>query len=229
MTIPKLIIAASKSGSGKTTLALGLMRALTRRGLRVAAVKCGPDYIDPAFHGAATRRQSYNIDSWAMSEKLVASIAHQATYDADILIAEGAMGLFDGAPNGLSGTGSSADIAKLMDWPVLLIHDVSGQAQTSAAVISGLASYDSQLNVLGVILNRIGSERHYGLVASAIEKLNIPLLGAFPRDEAYKIPERHLGLIQAHEINDLDQRLNALSDLVESRIDIDRLLSLIHI
>ena len=225
MTIPKLIIAASKSGSGKTTLALGLMRALTRRGLRVAAVKCGPDYIDPAFHGAATRRQSYNIDSWAMSEKLVASIAHQATYDADILIAEGAMGLFDGAPNGLSGTGSSADIAKLMDWPVLLIHDVSGQAQTSAAVISGLASYDSQLNVLGVILNRIGSERHYGLVASAIEKLNIPLLGAFPRDEAYKIPERHLGLIQAHEINDLDQRLNALSDLVESRIDIDRLLS----
>lgn len=225
MTIPKLIIAASKSGSGKTTLALGLMRALTRRGLRVAAVKCGPDYIDPAFHGAATRRQSYNIDSWAMSEKLVASIAHQATYDADILIAEGAMGLFDGAPNGLSGTGSSADIAKLMDWPVLLIHDVSGQAQTSAAVISGLASYDSQLNVLGVILNRIGSERHYGLVASAIEKLNIALLGAFPRDEAYKIPERHLGLIQAHEINDLDQRLNALSDLVESRIDIDRLLS----
>jgi len=225
VTIPKLIIAASKSGSGKTTLALGLMRALTRRGLRVAAVKCGPDYIDPAFHGAATRRQSYNIDSWAMSEKLVASIAHQATYDADILIAEGAMGLFDGAPNGLSGTGSSADIAKLMDWPVLLIHDVSGQAQTSAAVISGLASYDSQLNVLGVILNRIGSERHYGLVASAIEKLNIPLLGAFPRDEAYKIPERHLGLIQAHEINDLDQRLNALSDLVESRIDIDRLLS----
>ena len=225
MTIPKLIIAASKSGSGKTTLALGLMRALTRRGLRVAAVKCGPDYIDPTFHGAATRQQSFNIDSWAMSEKLVASIAQQAAYDADILIAEGAMGLFDGAPNGLSGTGSSADIAKLLDWPVLLIHDASGQAQTSAAVISGLASYDSHLTVLGVILNRIGSERHYGLVASAIEKLNIPLLGAFPRDEAYKIPERHLGLIQAHEINDLEQRLNALADLVESGGDIDRLLS----
>src|SRR5512144_464390 len=120
MTLPAVLIGAARSGSGKTTLTLGLMRALTRRGLRVAAVKCGPDYIDPAFHAAATGRESLNLDSWAMDASLIAELGARAAEGADIVIAEGAMGLFDGAPGGAAGIGASADIAARLGWPVLL-------------------------------------------------------------------------------------------------------------
>ncbi len=216
---PGLLIAAARSGSGKTTLALGLMRALTRRGMRVAAVKCGPDYIDPAFHAAATGRESINLDSWAMEPGVIAELAARAGAGADIVIAEGAMGLFDGAPGGAAGTGASADIAALLGWPVLLAHDVSGQAQTAGAIIRGLASHDARLKIAGVVANRLGGERHRRLVGESVAALGLPLFGALPRNDAVKLPERHLGLVQAGETDALDARLEALADFIEAHVD----------
>lgn len=220
MTAPGILIGASRSGSGKTTLALGLMRALARRGMRVGAVKCGPDYIDPAFHAAATGRDSLNLDSWAMAPALIAELAANAGADADIIVAEGAMGLFDGAPGGAAGSGASADIATTLGWPVLLAHDVSGQAQTGAAVINGLANFDSRVKVAGVVLNRVGSERHRRLVADGLERSRVPILGALPRRDGIALPERHLGLVQAGETPELETRLEALADFVEAHTDV---------
>lgn len=225
MTTPAILIGAARSGSGKTTLTLGLMRALTRRGLRVAAVKCGPDYIDPAFHAAATGRPALNLDSWAMGADLIVELAAKATTDADIVIAEGAMGLFDGAPGGAAGTGASADIAALLGWPVLLAHDVSGQAQTAAAVLHGLATFDPRVTVLGAALNKIGSPRHRRLANDATTAAGLRLFGALPRDDALSLPERHLGLVQAGEIPALECKLDMLADFVETHVDIDSLLA----
>jgi len=221
VSAPGLLIGAARSSSGKTTLTLGLMRALTRRGLRVAPVKCGPDYIDPAFHAAATGRDGVNLDSWAMDEALIASLAAQFSSNADIVIGEGAMGLFDGAPGGAAGVGASADVAAMLGWPVILVHDVSGQAQTAAAIVRGLASYDARVRIAGVVLNRVGSERHRRLAGGAIEALEIPLLGALPRDETISLPERHLGLVQAGETPGLDDRLDALADFIEAHVDME--------
>lgn len=220
MSAPGLLIGAARSSSGKTTLALGLMRALTRRGLRVAAVKCGPDYIDPAFHAAATGRPGVNLDSWAMDAALIAQLAARAGETADIIVAEGAMGLFDGAPGGASGVGASADVAALLGWPVLLVHDVSGQAQTAAALVRGLASHDPRVTIAGVVLNRVGSPRHRKLAEDAIAALGIAVLGAMAREAGVALPERHLGLVQAQETQGLDARLEALADLVETHVDV---------
>lgn len=222
---PGILIGAARSGSGKTTLALGLMRTLTRRGLRVSAVKCGPDYIDPAFHAAATGRDSLNLDSWAMNPEMILALGAKAAEGADIVIAEGAMGLFDGAPGGAAGVGASADIAAIFGWPALLAHDVSGQAQTAAAVIKGLATYDARLETAGVVLNRVGSERHRRLVALGLTDVGLPLFGALPRNDAVQLPERHLGLVQAGETGDLDRRLEALADFVEAHVDVERVMA----
>ncbi|QGM93205.1 cobyrinate a,c-diamide synthase [Methylocystis rosea] len=220
MNAPGLLIGAARSSSGKTTLTLGLMRALMRRGLRVAPVKCGPDYIDPAFHAAATGRPGVNLDSWAMDAHLIGRLAARASEGADIVIAEGAMGLFDGAPGGAAGIGASADIAALLGWPVVLVHDVSGQGQTAAAIVRGIAGHDARVKVAGVVLNRVGSERHRRLAGEAIEALGIPVFGALRRNEAVSLPERHLGLVQAGETAGLDGRLEALADFVEAHVDV---------
>ncbi len=220
MNAPGLLIGAARSSSGKTTLTLGLMRALTRRGLRVTPVKCGPDYIDPAFHAAATGRPGVNLDSWAMDSDLIARLAARAGAGADIVIAEGAMGLFDGAPGGAAGVGASADIAAMLGWPVILVHDVSGQAQTAAAIVRGLAAHDARVKIAGVVLNRVASERHRRLAAEAIEALGLQVFGALPRDETVSLPERHLGLVQAGETPALDARLDALADFIEAHADV---------
>jgi cobyrinic acid a,c-diamide synthase len=217
---PGLLIGAARSSSGKTTLTLGLMRALTRRGLRVAPVKCGPDYIDAAFHAAATGRAGVNLDSWAMDAQLIGRLAARVSEGADIVIAEGAMGLFDGAPGGAAGIGASADIAAMLGWPVALVHDVSGQGQTAAAIVRGIAGHDARVKVAGVILNRVGSERHRKLAGEAIEALGIPVFGALPRNEGVSLPERHLGLVQAGETAGLDGRLEALADFIEAHVDV---------
>ncbi|CCJ08565.1 cobyrinate a,c-diamide synthase [Methylocystis sp. SC2] len=221
MNAPGLLIGAARSSSGKTTLTLGLMRALTRRGLRVAPVKCGPDYIDPAFHAAATGRDGVNLDSWAMEAHLIESLAAKVSAGADIVLAEGAMGLFDGAPGGAAGVGASADIAALLGWPVVLIHDVTGQGQTAAAIVRGVAGHDARVKVAGVVLNRVGSERHRRLAGEAIEALGLPVFGALPRNERVSLPERHLGLVQAGETQGLDERLEALADFIEAHVDVD--------
>ncbi|MFI4997815.1 MAG: cobyrinate a,c-diamide synthase [Hyphomicrobiales bacterium] len=224
MTGAGLVIGAARSGAGKTTLTLGLMRALARKGLAVGAVKCGPDYIDPAFHAVASGRVSLNLDSWAMPEPLLRALAARTARDADIVVCEGLMGLFDGVPGERGRTGSTADIAALGGWPVLLVLDVSGQSTTAAAIVKGLASYDPRTRLGGVVLNRVGSERHHRLVSLAIEAVGVPVLGSLPRSDTLKLPERHLGLVQAAETSGLDALIERMADFVEAHVDVDGVL-----
>src|SRR5947209_13496506 len=140
------------------------MRAFARRGIAVAGAKCGPDYIDPAFHAAATGRPSYNLDSWAMSPSQIGALAAEAAAGVDLVLAEASMGLFDGVPAAPGRSGASADIAAATGWPVLLVHDVTGQAQSAAAIVAGAARYDPRIRIAGVVINRVGSDRHLRLV-----------------------------------------------------------------
>lgn len=220
------LIASVRSGAGKTTVSLGLMAALVRRGLRVAPAKCGPDYIDPAFHAAAAGRPGVNLDSWAMTPAQVTGLAARQAEDADVLVAEGLMGLFDGVGHEIGRTGSSADIAAALGLKVLLVLDVTGQSTSAAAVALGAKLLDPRLTILGVVLNRVGSERHRRLCSEAIEALGLPVLGALPREATVELPERHLGLVQAEETDDLARRLDALGDFVGRHVDIDRLIGL---
>ena len=178
MSAPGLLIGAPRSGSGKTTITLGLQRALVRRGLTVRGLKCGPDYIDPAFHAAATGAPSANLDSYAMPDGLMARIAAEATDAADIVVAEGSMGLFDAVPGPAGRTGAGADIAAFTGWPVLLVVDVSGQAQSAAAVALGCRAYDPRIRIAGTILNKVASPRHERLVRQGMERIGLPVLGA---------------------------------------------------
>ncbi|WP_315705545.1 MULTISPECIES: cobyrinate a,c-diamide synthase [unclassified Bradyrhizobium] len=222
-----LIIAAPRSGAGKTTIALGLMRAMVRRGRRVQPFKCGPDYIDLAFHSVAARRTSYNLDCWAMSAPQLRRLASDTTAGADLAIVEGVMGLFDGAPaSGRAGRGSAADLAALLGWPVVLVIDVSGQAETAAAVALGCARYRDDIEIAGVILNRVASARHRALIAPAFERIGIKLLGALIRDQELVLPERHLGLVQAQEIGSIEQHLDRLADRICETTDLDVISSL---
>jgi cobyrinic acid a,c-diamide synthase len=223
---PGLLVAAPRSGSGKTTIVLGLQRALARRGLRVAGVKCGPDYIDPAFHAAATGRPSLNLDSFAMNPPLLSALAEEASRDADLVIAEGSMGLFDGIRGSQGRTGASADVAAAFGWPVVLVFDVSGHAQSAAAVALGCASYDPRITVAGVILNKVASERHRNLVVEGMDRVGLPVLGAMARDGALTLPERHLGLVQAVETTGLAAHLDRLADAVEGAVDLDAIVAL---
>jgi cobyrinic acid a,c-diamide synthase len=216
-----LIVSAPRSGSGKTTVTLGLLAALRRRGTAVRAAKAGPDYIDPAFHAAATGAPSPNLDSWAMPPALLDALLAQAARDAEMLVVEGAMGLFDGVAGEAGRSGAAADLAARFGVPVLLVIDVTGQSQSAAAVVAGFAAFDPAVRLAGVILNRVGSERHRGLVADAIARLRVPVLGAIPRDETLALPERHLGLVQASEHGDLAQRLGRLADVVDKHCDLD--------
>jgi cobyrinic acid a,c-diamide synthase len=219
---PGLIIAAPRSGAGKTTVTLGLMRALRRRGRVVQPFKCGPDYIDPGFHEIAAGRPSFNLDSWAMGGALIATLATEASTGADICITEGVMGLFDGAAaRGRSGSGATADLASLLGWPVLLVLDVTGQTETAAAVASGCARYRDDVDIAGVILNRVASERHFALIAPAFERIKMRVFGAIMRDDRLALPERHLGLVQAQETSAVDARMDTLSEVIGAAIDLD--------
>jgi len=221
-----LVISAPASGTGKTTLTLALARAFRDRGLSVQCFKSGPDYIDPAFHAAATGRASVNIDSWAMARETIDHLVARGR-DADLLLAEGSMGLFDGvAAPGLSGTGASADIAEMMGWPVLLVLDPSGQAQTAAAVAAGLRDFRVGVRIGGVVLNRVASPRHEDLVRRAMAGVGIPVLGALPRHAPIALPERHLGLVQAEELTRLNELIAEAARFVVERVDLDAVLQL---
>lgn len=224
---PGLVIAAARSGSGKSTLTMGLLRALTQRGVKVQPFKCGPDYIDPAFHTAACGRTSYNLDAWAMRTGLIETLIGAAGADADICLVEGVMGLFDGAKGtGQHGSGSTADLAVLIGWPVVLILDVAAQSETAAAVALGLSRYRTGLQIAGVVLNCVGGPSHANSVTAAIEALGIPVLGAVPRTPDAALKHRHLGLVQAEEIGELDTRIAAMAAVVARCIDLDRLVQL---
>jgi cobyrinic acid a,c-diamide synthase len=218
-----LIIAAPSSGSGKTMLTLGLLAALRRRGRTVQPYKCGPDYIDPAFHAIAAGRASFNLDSWAQGRDRFDALL-QAADDADFALAEGVMGLFDGvAQPGAWGNGSTADIAAATGWPVVLVIDVAGQAQSAAAVALGFARYRDDVDIAGVILNKVASDRHAALVRDGFGRIGLTVFGVIKRDAMLTMPERHLGLVQAQEDSALAGRLEALADLVERDVDLTAL------
>ncbi len=223
-----LIVAAPHSGAGKTTATLAILAALRRRGVAVRAAKAGPDYIDPAFHAVVTGTASVNLDSWAMPKKLLDTLASDTASGADVVVIEGVMGLFDGAaaPAGAAtGRGATADLAALFGLPVVFVMDVARQAQSAAALVRGFASHDASVHIAGVILNRVGSERHRRLVSDAIAALGIPIMGTLPRDTAIALPERHLGLVQAGEHSDLATLFDRLADLAERYVDLDSLIA----
>ena len=222
MTAPGWLVAAPRSGSGKTTVTLALVAALRRRGVQVRTAKCGPDYIDPAFHAAASGAPGVNLDSWAMPPALLDRLFAEAAADAEFLVVESAMGLFDGVAGPPGRTGSAADLAARFGLPVLLVLDVSGQAQTAAAVAHGIAGFDPAVQVGGVVLNRVGSEKHRRSVEAA---MRLPVLGAVPRDASLAVPERHLGLVQAREHPGLEALLEQLADMAERCLDLPRILA----
>ncbi|MEP1353671.1 MAG: cobyrinate a,c-diamide synthase [Tateyamaria sp.] len=218
---PGLMISAPASGTGKTTVMLGLLRALRDDGLVVQPYKSGPDYIDPAFHLAAAGRPSFNFDTWAMGADLLGGISGQQD-GADICVAEGSMGLFDGvATRGQSGFGSSAETALAMGWPVVLVIDVSGQAQSAAATALGFRMYNPDLPFAGVILNRVASPRHERLTRVGMEQAGITVLGSLPRRGDLKLPERHLGLIQAVEHPDLEAAIAGYAEFLRENVDLE--------
>ncbi|MGB6662307.1 MAG: cobyrinate a,c-diamide synthase [Xanthobacteraceae bacterium] len=224
MTARGRIIAAPHSGAGKTTVTLAILAALTRRGLTVRAAKAGPDYIDPAFHAAAIGAPSVNLDSWAMPDPILETLAAQAADGADILVVEGVMGLFDGAAGATGRRGATAELAAHFGLPVVLVLDISRQAQSAAAVVRGFAAHDPAVRIAGVILNRVASERHRALVADAIEAVGVPVLGAMPREAELTLPERHLGLVQAGEHADLAALIGRLATMAQSHIDLNAIL-----
>jgi cobyrinic acid a,c-diamide synthase len=221
MTARGLIIAAPHSGAGKTTVTLAILAALKRRGIAIGAAKTGPDYIDPAFHAVVTGAPVVNLDSWAMPDGLLDLLVARAAAAADVVVIEGVMGLFDGAPGEAGHRGATADLAARFALPVVLVLDVARLAQSAAAVVRGFASHDLAVKIAGVILNRTASERHRTLIAEAIGALGVPVFGALPRDAALALPERHLGLVQAAEQVELPALINRLVILAERHIDLD--------
>jgi cobyrinic acid a,c-diamide synthase len=215
-----LILAAAASGSGKTTLTLALLRHLRKNGRRVASAKAGPDYIDPGFHDAASGAPCLNLDAWAMRRETMAALVAALERHADLVLCEGAMGLFDGA--GKSGHGSTADLAALTGWPVVLVVDVAGQSGSAAALLRGFTGHRPDVPIAGVIFNRVGGPRHAATLDSSV-RMALPrlrILGHVPRLAELALPERHLGLVQASEHEDLDRFLDRAADLVASAVDV---------
>lgn len=225
MTTRAIIVGAARSGSGKTSVAIGLMRALRRRGLRVAGAKSGPDYIDPGFHAAATGRAGVNLDSWAMSPSLLDTLIAQQAADADVLVIESAMGLFDGVRGEAGRSGSAADLARRYGIPVLLVLDVSGQSQTAAAIAHGFVSFDPQVKIAGVAFNQVASDRHDAQAREGIVVRDIKVLGSIRRNPEMALPERHLGLVQAREHAALESFIERLAGIMEKSLDLDAILA----
>jgi cobyrinic acid a,c-diamide synthase len=221
-----LILAAPASGSGKTTLTLALLRHFRRRGMTIASAKAGPDYIDPAFHSAASGSPCLNLDAWAMRRETIAALVASLERRASLVLCEGAMGLFDGA--GQSGRGSTGDLAALTGWPVVLVVDVAGQAGSAAALLRGFISHRPDVPVAGVIFNRVGGPRHAAMLENSVRTAlpDLPILGHVPRHAELALPERHLGLVQAAEHPDLDGFLDRAAGRVSAAIDLDRLVGL---
>lgn len=225
MSTKGFIVGAARSGSGKTSVAVGLMRAFRRRGSRVAGAKSGPDYIDPAFHMAATGRPGVNLDSWAMPPDLLDLLLSTQGEDADLVIVESAMGLFDGVRRDEARHGSAADLTRRYGLPVLLVLDISGQSQTAAAIAHGFATFDPKVRIAGVVLNQVASDRHEAQARTAIEERGLPVVGAIRRNSDMALPERHLGLVQAREHAALEDFIERLADVMQASIDLDAVLA----
>ena len=220
--IPRLVIAAPSSGAGKTTVATGLMAAFRQRGLDVSPHKVGPDYIDPGYHALATGRPGRNLDPVMVGEDLVAPLFLHGAAGADIAVIEGVMGLFDG--RGSTATGSTAHVAHLLEAPVVLVVDASSQSRSVAALVHGFMSYDEDLPLAGVILNRVASDRHEQLLREALDHI-VPVLGVLRRDAQVATPSRHLGLVPAAERTpEAVATVDRLGRVVADGCDLDALL-----
>jgi len=217
-----LVIGAPRTGSGKTMLTLALLRAARRRGLDVGSAKVGPDFIDPRYHAAAGGAPCVNLDGWAMRPELIDALA-AGLGRHDLVLIEGVMGLFDGAEEPGAGTGSTAEIARRLGAPVLLVIDAAGLGQSVAALAQGFARHDPGVELAGIVLNNVSSDRHRRILAGALESTGLPLLGGLPHDPRLARPSRHLGLVQAEEAADLEAFLDGAAAFVSTHLDLDAL------
>jgi cobyrinic acid a,c-diamide synthase len=216
---PRLVIAGTSSGVGKTTVATGLMAAFRRRGVRVASAKVGPDFIDPGYHSAATGRPGRNLDAWMCGADAIAPLAARAADGCELLIVEGVMGLFDGAADG--GATSTADVARLLDAPVVLVVDSRSMSQSVAALVSGYRSFDPSVSVAGVVLNQVGSDNHEIMLREALAAIAMPVLGVLRRDNSLVWRDRHLGLVPVvEEPERVAASLDRLATLIDSGCDL---------
>lgn len=226
MSKRRLVIAATGSGVGKTTITIGLMSALRKKGFTVQGFKCGPDYIDPAYHTAITGRISRNLDSWMLDNEMIKAIVNRGSLGADISIIEGVMGFFDGK-NATDNIGSTAEISIITQSPVILIVDCYSMARSAAAIVKGFQTFWKEANIVGVIANNVGSEGHFKIVKAAIEQeCGIPVLGYLKSEDRIGIPERQLGLIPSVERGELDSFFDTLGDLVLETVDVDAIYEL---
>ena len=220
-----LVIAAPHSGAGKTCLTMGLLRALSRRQIVIRSAKIGPDYIDPQFHQIASGQPSINIDGWAMREAGLKALADQLMAEAELTIFEGVMGLHDGAVKpGVSGHGATADVAKALGLPVVLVVDCAGMGRSVAALVKGFQIYDETIQLAGVILNKLGSPAHFNMMKTALDDIGVPVYGAVPRHHDMSLPARHLGLVQASEIEGVERQIEGIADLLEEHLSLDKLI-----
>ncbi|QGN58136.1 cobyrinate a,c-diamide synthase [Nostocoides sp. HKS02] len=226
--LPRFVVAAAASGQGKTTVAVGIMAALSRRGLEVAPAKVGPDYIDPGYHALATGRPGRNLDPWLQGEDQLLPLllnGFRTPRLADLAVVEGVMGLFDGRL-GTQGWASTAHVATVTSSPVVLVVDISSAARTVAATVHGLRTFDSAVRVAGVVLNKSGSPRHADEVRRSVEATGVPVLGVLPRDAGVSAPSRHLGLVPAAERPDAESALDRLAEQTARFVDLDALLEI---
>ena len=221
--IPRIVIAATQSGSGKTTIVTGLLAALRNKGLKVQSYKIGPDYIDPGYHKLASGRPAHNLDTWLVSKEKLNEIFQKTAKDADIAVIEGVMGLYDGGKNGIS---STAEISKLLDAPVLLVINAKSMGESAAAIALGFKSYDPEVNISGVILNRLGSATHRSMIEEALDRLDIPVYGAVMRNDAMILPERHLGLVPVEENRKEKETVEEIGKTIAREINIEKVIEL---
>jgi len=219
-TIPRIIIAGTQSGVGKTTIVTGLLAVLKEQGLRVQSYKVGPDYIDPGYHQLASGKVAHNLDTWLVPTDKVVPIFAKTAVGNDLVIVEGVMGLYDGGRQGVS---STAAIAKLLHAPVVLVIDAKSMGESAAAIALGYKMYDQEVNLVGVILNRLGSATHEKMVTEALERIHIPVLGCIYRNEAIGMPERHLGLTPVTEHNAQDM-IEELAVQISRQVDVAQII-----
>ncbi|MBT2381067.1 cobyrinic acid ac-diamide synthase [Streptomyces sp. CB00316] len=226
VTVPRLVIAAPASGSGKTTVATGLMAAFTARGLAVSPHKVGPDYIDPGYHSLATGRPGRNLDAYMCGTDLIAPLFAHGSAECDLAVVEGVMGLYDGA-SGQGELASTAQVAKLLRAPVVLVVDASSQSRSVAALVHGFASWDPEVRIGGVILNKVASDRHEALLRDALDESGLPVLGVLRRAPQVATPSRHLGLVPvAERQGDAVDAVRAMGERVRAGCDLDALMAL---
>jgi cobyrinic acid a,c-diamide synthase len=226
VNLPRIVVAGTSSGAGKTSVACGLIMALRARGLVVQGFKVGPDYIDPSYHALASGRPGRNLDAFLSGPELIGPLARHGAAGADIAVIEGVMGLFDGA-SGRGELASTAHVAKLLDAPVLLVIDAASMARSAAAIVHGYMTFDPDVEIAGVIVNKVGSQNHVELLREAIEPLGVPVVGALRRDDRVAAPERHLGLVPAGEREARTRAsIEALGEAVLAHVDLDAVLAL---